>query len=91
MYKLNIKEGTNGIGFTNSIFYDNQNKTLPIGMDLSTKMIIDISKLHLKLSNKKSFKIASFEDENNDFSNVNIKDVDVFEYEIVDLEDIESE
>lgn len=91
LYKLNLKEGTNGIGFTNIIFYDNQNKTLPVGMDLSTKMIIDTSKLHLKLLNKKSFKVANFEDENNDFSNVNIKDVDVFEYEIVDLEDIESE
>ena len=91
LYKLNVKEGTCGIGFTNIIFYDNQNKTLPIGMDLSTKMIIDTSKLHLRLLKNKSFKVANFEDENNDFSDVNIKDVDVFEYEIVDLEDIESE
>ena len=90
LYKINIKEGTNGLGFTNIIFYDNQNKTLPAGMDLSTKMIIDTSKIHLNLINKKSFRIAKFEDESNDFSNVNMKDVDVFEYEIVEIEDLEN-
>ena len=91
LYKLNIKEGTNGVGFTNIIFYDNKNKTLPIGMDLSTKMIVDISKLHLSLVNEKSFKIANFENEENDFSKISIKDVQVFEYEVVDLENIDDE
>lgn len=89
LYKLNIKEGTNGVGFTNIIFYDNKNKTLPIGMDLSTKIIVDISKLHLSLLNKKSFRIANFENQEDDFSEVNIKDIDVFEYEVVDTEEVE--
>lgn len=88
LYKLNIKEGTRGIGFTNSIFYDNQNKTLPVGMDLSTKMIIDTSKLHLKLFDKSSFRVASFEDSNDDFSDVSFKEVVALEYEIVELENI---
>ncbi len=83
-YKLNVKEGTKGIGFTNIILYDNKNKTLPIGMDLSTKMIIDTSKLYLKLVNKKSFKFVTFENEEDDFSDINIKDVDVLEYKILD-------
>ena len=90
LYKINLKEGTKGIGFTNIIFYDNQNKTLPIGMDLSTKLIIDTSKLHFRLLNKKSFNICEFEDESNDFSDINIKEVNVFEYEIVNLEDFET-
>ena len=91
LYKLHIKEGTKGIGFTNIIFYDNQNKTLPVGMDLSTKMIIDTSKLHLKMLNQKSFNIMSFDNEQDDFSDFNIKKVTVFDYEIVDLEDLEQE
>ena len=91
LYKLNVKEGTKGIGFTNIIFYDNQNKTLPIGMDLSTKMIIDMTKLHLRLLNNTSFNILNIKDENDDFSDVEMKEVNVFEYEIVDLEDIENE
>ena len=89
LYKINLKEGTKGIGFTNIIFYDNQNKTLPVGMDLSTKMIVDISKLHLNLLNKREFKVVDFADLENDFSDFSIKEVTVFEYEIVNLEDIE--
>lgn len=87
LYKVNIKEGTSGVGFTNIIFYDNQNKTLPIGMDLSTKLIIDTSKLHFRLIAKKSFNICNFEDNNNDFSDINIKNVNVFEYEIVEFDE----
>ena len=79
-YKFNIKEGTNGIAYTNCIFYDNQNKTLPVGQDLSTKMLIDISKLKLKLKNKKTFRILEFE-KKDDFSKANIKTVNVFEYD----------
>lgn len=89
LYKINLKEGTKGIGFTNIIFYDNQNKTLPVGMDLSTKLIVDTSKLHLNLLNKKSFNVVDFEDADDDFSDFIIKDVNVLEYEIVDLEDVE--
>lgn len=91
LYKINLKEGTKGIGFTNIIFYDNQNKTLPVGMDLSTKMIVDTSKLHLNLLSKKLFKVIDFENTDDDFSEFIIKDVNVFEYKIVDLEDVESE
>ena len=89
LYKINLKEGTKGIGFTNIILYDNQNKTLPVGMDLSTKMIVDTSKLHLNLLNKKLFNVVDFEDRDDDFSEFVIKDVNVFEYEVVDFEDVE--
>ena len=91
LYKLHIKEGTNGIGFTNIIFYDNQNKTLPVGMDLSTKMIVDTSKLHLKLLDKKSFNIGNFDDVDDDFSDFVVKNVTVFDYEMVELEDLEKQ
>ena len=80
-YKINLKEGSNAISYTNCIFYDNQNKTLPIGQDLSTKILIDISKLQLNLKNKTSFKIVEFEDEKDDFSEINRKTITVFEYD----------
>ena len=83
LYKINVKEGTNGVAFTNIIFYDNQNKTLPLGMDLSTKLILNTAKLHLNLLSKKTFKVAKLEDEKYDFSEVLVKDVEVYEYEIV--------
>lgn len=89
LYKINIKEGTKGVGFTNIIFYDNQNRTLPLGMDLSSKIIIDTTKLHLKLSKSTKFNVAKFEDENDEFSNVNIKTINLLEYDIIETEEID--
>lgn len=81
-YKINLKQGVNILVYTNIMFYDNQNKTLPLGMDLSTKVLVDLSKLQLRLVNKATFRIAELEDEKNDFSNINIKNVNVFEYNV---------
>ena len=81
-YKINLKKGVNGISFTNSIFYDNQNKTLPIGQDISTKILVDLSKFDMKLKNRFTFKILDLGDENDDFANIAIKNVNVFEYDL---------
>ena len=86
-YKINLKEGTNAVSYTNIIFYDNQNKTLPIGQDLSTKILIDVSKLELELKEKSTFKILEFENEKDDFSNINIKTISLFEYDLKENED----
>ena len=86
LFKLNLKENSNAISFTNSVFYDNQNKTLPIGQDLSTKILVDVNKLKLKVKNKSKFKIIEFENSQDDFSKVAIKTVQVTEYDI-DIED----
>ena len=83
LYKINLKRGTNGISFTNIIFYDNQNKTLPIGQDVSTQILVDLSKVELKLNNRTSFKIAELEDEKDDFSKVNVKTIQVYEYDAI--------
>ena len=80
-YKLNLKEGSNAVSYTNCIFYDNQNKTLPVGQDLSTRILVDITKLNLNLAGKSTFKIAELEDENDDFSKINIKNITVFEFD----------
>ena len=87
LYKINIKRGMNGISYTNIIFYDNQNKTLPIGQDVSTKILVDLSKVDLKLINRTSFKMTEIEDEKDDFSKVNVKTFQVFEYDVILKED----
>lgn len=81
-YRIKLKKGTNAINYTNCIFYDNQNKTLPVGQDLSSKILIDISKLELKIKKKDTFKMLQMEDEKDDFSKINIKTINVFEYEV---------
>ena len=87
LYKINIKRGMNGISYTNIIFYDNQNKTLPIGQNISTKILVDLSKVDLKLINRTSFKMTEIEDEKDDFSKVNVKTFQVFEYDVMLKED----
>ena len=83
LYKLNIKRGMNGISYTNIIFYDNQNKTLPVGQDVSTKILVDLSNVDLKLIHRTSFKMTEIEDEKDDFSKVNVKTIQVFEYDVI--------
>ena len=55
---------------------------MPVGQDLSTKMLVDVSNLVLKLKNKNTFKIAELEDEKDEFSKVNVKTVTVFEFDV---------
>lgn len=79
-YKIYLKQGSSAISFTNCIFYDNQNKTLPIGQDLSTKILVDVSKLNREVKEQTTFKIVDFDKEKDDFSSIIIKTVHVFEY-----------
>ena len=79
LYKIDLKKGQNILGFTNIIYYDNQNKTLPLGMDFSTNVICDISKIDLNIKKSKTFNIVCLEDENDDFSKITVKKVIVYE------------
>jgi hypothetical protein len=78
LYRLNVKENMPVIYFTNAIYYDNNNKTLPLGMDVSKKCLIKLSDFELELINKDDFRIAKLED---DFKAGTIK-INVFEYDI---------
>lgn len=81
-YKINLKEGTNAVSCTNIVYYDNQNRTLPVGQDLSTNILMDTSKMHLKVQKKSIFKIAEYENERDDFSSMSIKTIHIFEYDM---------
>lgn len=83
LYRINIKKDSNIVAYTNSTFFDNQNKTLPIGMDLSTKVLIDSSKIEKSnLKPIKTFKIVTYEDEKNELSKIKVKTINVFEGEV---------
>lgn len=75
--KINVKENTPAVFYTNIMFYDNFNKTLPVGMNLSSEVLIDVSKLNLKFINEKNFYINHKVDEF-DFTT---KQIQVYEYE----------
>ena len=82
LYKINIKNGINAIMFTNIIYYNNKNRTLPEGMNLSTNMLVDLSNIELKLEKNTSFNIVSFEDKNDELSLFDVKNINVYEYDI---------
>ena len=83
LYKINVKKDANIIAYTNSLFYDNKNKTLPIGMNLSTKVLLDSSKLE-KITSKpvKTFKVVTYEEDKNELSKIKVKTINVFEGEV---------
>lgn len=81
LYKVNLKEGQEAVFYTNIIFYENNNKTLPIGMNLSNDILLDMTNLNLKLIEKKTFYTNLYFKNDDNASKLKITKVNVFEYE----------
>ena len=56
LFKFNLKEGFPSILLTNIIYYDNLNNTLPVGMDVNSKILIDNSMFEFKQISKEKIK-----------------------------------
>ena len=82
LIKLNYKEGLPLLYYSNIIFYDNNNQTLPIGMDLSSSVLLDCKKLDFKLVNKSRFRTNNYFTESNNLILPKTKDVLVYEYDV---------
>lgn len=82
LFKINLSGKTTCIPYTNIIFYDNQNKTLPVGMDLSTNILVDLNKLDLAYENKFTFNVVDFENKEDEFSKIIINKINVIEYNL---------
>lgn len=80
IYKINMKSDNKAVYFSNCIYYNNYNKTLPLGMDVSAKCLLNVDKNKLKKVGKDDFRISRQIDE----FKVNTKKVNVYEYEIVE-------
>ena len=83
IYKINVKSSNKVVYFSNCIYYNNYNKTLPLGMDVGTKCLLNIDKDKLKKVSKDDFRISTQTD---DFK-VNTKKVNIYEYEIMEEND----
>lgn len=82
LVKLNYKKGLPILYYSNIIFYDNNNQTLPIGMDASSSVFIDCKKLDFKLINKSKFRTNKYFTESNNLILPKSKDVFVYEYDV---------
>lgn len=78
LYKINVPENTNIIFYTNIIFFQNNNETLPLGMDISQETLIDLDMYNLELKDKEEFNIVVCKNEFDAF----LRNVKVYEYDI---------
>lgn len=83
LYNIKLKEETRGIALTNIAYYDNNNKTLPFGMNISDKILVDMSKLNLELKKQKLFRINQQIDEIKTQTQI----ICVYEYEAIKVEE----
>lgn len=79
LYKVNLKKGTKILAFTNIIFFYNRNKTLPVGMDYSSKVLVDFRKSNLMTIKTKTNHIIKLFDNNDkvQVTKINIIEMDV--------------
>jgi len=83
LYSIKLNDKTRGIALTNITYYDNNNKTLPLGMNEEDKILVDMSKLKLELKKQRLFRINQEIDE----LNIKTKIICVYEYEVVNVEE----
>lgn len=65
VYRVNLKHGVPAIYFSNIIYYDNANKTLPLGLNISDKVLVDMQDFNLIPKKQKLFRINQEVDEFN--------------------------
>lgn len=82
LYKITIKENMPAIFMSNIIYYDNANETLPVGMNLSTKVLLDTDYFEFALRDRKEFRTNMYSNNNQDEAELTVKNVTVYEYEL---------
>jgi len=78
LHKIYIKKDMNIIFLSNSIYYENNNKTLPAGMDITDEVLIDLKDFNIILKQEKDFRII--EEQQDD--KTKLKEVFLKEYDI---------
>ena len=82
LIKINLPEGSPSIFYTNIMYYENQNSTLPLGIDVETKILLDLSQFKLKEVKREKIIINKYFKnylEQKSFKNINIIEYDIIE------------
>ena len=87
LYKMNFDKNIKAIALSNCVYYDNQNKTLPIGMDKDTRILAKILDTDISLDSKKVIRVGRLEDENDISSKLIIKTINVLEYDVKEIDE----
>lgn len=87
LYKMNFAKGVKAVAFSNCVYFDNQNKTLPEGMDKDTRILAQILDTDITLRNKKVIRVGMLEDEKDDSAKLIIKTINLLEYSVKEIEE----
>lgn len=79
LYRIHLTYGTKAIGLTNIMYYDNKNKTLPEGMNVSDKVLIDLKNVKTELNRQKLFRINQKKNELEEETKI----VCIYEYNVI--------
>ena len=82
LIKLNFKENMPLLYYSNIIYFDNTNKTLPEGMDISSKVLVDCKRFSFQLVSKTKFRTNKYFNEQNNLILPKSKDILVYEYDV---------
>lgn len=82
LFKLNLREGMPVIFFSNIMFFDNYNKTLPLGMDKSNEVILNSDNFSFVLKSKKTINTNQYFFEQIDAPVWKTKKIHIYEYDI---------
>ena len=81
LYKINLKENTPILAFTNIAYFENNNKTLPQGMNISETILLNNNLIELELKEKQEIKIVSYKNPEDQLSDIQIKTIKIEEYD----------
>lgn len=82
LYKLNIKENMPLVFYTNILYFDNYNETLPVGMNVTDQVILDGSKFNFIPKNMATFHMTGDFEENEVMDPPAVKNMMVCEYDL---------
>lgn len=87
LFRINIPEKFKVLFYSNIIFYDNNNQTLPSGMDVSTEVVIDLNRYSIEKVRREDFKLNYELDK----YSVGTKSVTMIEYNLIEKREVEED
>ena len=84
LYKINLKENTKVLAFSNSVYFENNNKTLPLGMNVSENILLNNNLIKIELKVKQEIKIVTYKEPGDYLSDIVIKTISIEEYDLKD-------
>ena len=82
LYKINLKEKTPILAFTNIAYFENNNKTLPLGMNISEGILLNNKSMDLELKVKQEIKMVTYKNAKDQLSDIEVKTIKVEEYDL---------